>query len=117
MNEERITILQDPSSKYLGYISPFSGTAHSICIEILDILNSNMVDTSQIKAIGRDETAVSTGKMVGVVALMERKLKRPLQLVICLVPMNELPLRHLIVNLDGSTTEPRGSQDHLESSF
>lgn len=108
INEEHITILQEPSSSYLGHVCPSSGTAESICREILVFLNSNFVDTSKIKAIGCDGTSVNTGKKGGVVALMERELKRPLQWVICMLHMNELPLRHLIIELDGPTTGPRG---------
>lgn len=88
VNEEHITILQEPSSKYLGHVSSSSGAAENICTEILDFLHSNIVDISQIKAIGCDGTAVNTGKKGGVVALMERELKRPLQWVICLLHMN-----------------------------
>lgn len=40
------------------------------------------------------------------IALLEKKLNRPLQRAICLLHLNELPLRHLINYVDGTTNSP-----------
>ncbi|KAK4881795.1 hypothetical protein RN001_005114 [Aquatica leii] len=57
-------------------------------------------------AIGCDGTVTNTGKYGGVIRLLEKRLHRPLQWIICLLHLNELPLRHLFAKLDGTTTGP-----------
>nr|XP_047138771.1 uncharacterized protein LOC105846338 isoform X2 [Hydra vulgaris] len=56
-----------------------------------------------IQAIILDNTSVNTGKDNGLVACLERILKRRIHLIGCLLHVNELPLRHLISKLDGSS--------------
>ena len=57
-----------------------------------------------------------TGKSKGFFASLETLIGRPLQWVICLLHLNELPLRPVFQNLDGVTsgpdsfTEPIGRQ-------
>lgn len=51
---------------------------------------------------------VNTGYKNGVIAQLERSLGRPLHWFVCMLHANELPLRHLLQFLDGSTTGPRG---------
>ena len=58
-------------------------------------------------AIGCDSTAVNTGIKGGVVRLLEKSFKKSIQWFICLLHINELPLRHLFGYLDGPTTGPR----------
>ncbi|CAG4961116.1 unnamed protein product [Colias eurytheme] len=55
---------------------------------------------------GCDGTVTNTGKYGGVIRLLEKRLQRPLQWIICLLHLNELPLRHLFAKLDGTTTGP-----------
>lgn len=38
---------------------------------------------------------------------LEKRLDRPLQWIICLLLMNELPFRHLFEHIDGTTSGPR----------
>ena len=38
--------------------------------------------------------------------MVEKLLGRPVQWIICLLHVNELPLRHLFLHLDGTTTGP-----------
>jgi hypothetical protein len=71
---------------------------------ILFIRATNSEDT--IRAIGADGTAVNTGCKNGVISLIEKDLNRPLQWIICMFHLNELPLRHLFKMLDGSTSGP-----------
>jgi len=51
---------------------------------------------------------MNTGRTGGAIRLLELKVKRPLQGLVCLLHANELPLRHLFQSLDGATTGPRG---------
>ena len=57
-------------------------------------------------AIGCDGTNVNTGRKGGIIALMEQELQKPLQWLICQLHANELPLRHLLIHLDGATSGP-----------
>jgi hypothetical protein len=108
VQEEHITILQEPSSKYIGHIAAESGSAKSIATGILDYLQTNNLDTSNLVAIGCDGTAVNTGCKGGVIRLIELKVNKPLHWFVCQLHGNELPLRHLIEKLDGKTSGPRG---------
>ena len=58
-------------------------------------------------AIGCDGTNVNTGAHRGVIRLLEQRLGRPLQWFVCLLHANELPLRHLLIKLDGVTSGPK----------
>ncbi|KAG7170172.1 hypothetical protein Hamer_G012424 [Homarus americanus] len=48
------------------------------------------------------------GHKSGAICMIEIKLQRPVQWIICLLHGNELSLRHLIQELDGKTTGPMG---------
>lgn len=63
---------------------------------------------NSVIAIGCDGTAVNTGTKGGIVKLLEKLLDRPLHWFICMLHANELPLRHLLEELDGKTSGPRG---------
>lgn len=104
--EEHIVLVQEPGSRYLGFVTPSSGTAKDITIAIIDFLLKNGINASNVKIIGCDGTNVNTGNKGGIVRLLELRLKRPLQRSICQLHCNELPLRHLIENLDGQTKGP-----------
>ena len=105
--EEHVTLVQEPDSHYIGHITPMTGSARNISCSILDFLQSNNYDVQNIIAIGCDETAVNTGQKGGIIKLLEDKLKKPLHWFVCLLHANELPLRHLIQNIDGQTSGPR----------
>ena len=107
IREEHISIVSKPESKYFDHVSPCSRKAKDIASEILSLLNKRSVDTKQIVAIGCDSTAVNTGIKEGVVRLLEKSFKKPIQWFICLLHINELPLQHLFDYLNGPTTGPR----------
>ena len=101
VSEEHISILSEPGSKYVDHATPSSGSAKSIADSILDTVNcTNLV------CIGSDSTNVNTGFNNGVIRRMEIELGRPLHWSICLLHLNELPLRHLFIALDGAMTGP-----------
>ena len=56
-----------------------------------------------IQAIGGDSTSVNTGWKGGAMAHLEKLLGRKLVWLVCDLHTNELPLRHLITELDGKT--------------
>lgn len=105
--EEQIVLVSEPGSKYIGHVTPQSGSASDIKQSIVKFLEEK-VEFSQLNAIGCDGTVVNSGNKNGAIRMIELYLKRPVQWLICLFHANELPLRHLVQNLDGSTTGPHG---------
>ena len=65
------------------------------------------MELGKISVVGCDGTVVNTGSKGGVIRLMEEELKKPLQWFVCQLHSNELPLRHLLLHLDGKTTGPK----------
>ena len=104
MVEEHISLVSEPGSKYIGHVTSSSGSAVDICSSILSYLHENGYDLSRIKVIGAAGTSVNTDHIGCVNTLIGKHLGHSLQWQICLLYFNELPLRHLITNLDGSTT-------------
>src|SRR5215469_16156040 len=58
------------------------------------------------RLVKADGTNFNTGHLLGSIRCLEMFLGRPLQWDICLLHLNELPLRHVFMNLDGTTKGP-----------
>jgi len=58
-------------------------------------------------AVLSDSTNVNTGKHNGVIRQLEVTLKRPLQWLICMLHLNELPFREVMKVIDRQTSGPR----------
>ena len=101
VSEEHISILSEPGSGYVDHVTPSSGSAKSIADSLLD-----SIDCTNLVCIGSDSTNVNTGFNNGVIRRIEIELGRPLHWSICLLHLNELPLRHLFISLDGAMTGP-----------
>jgi hypothetical protein len=104
--EDHYVLVEEPNSEYFGHITVSNGKAATIATEILSKLEKENIDKTLIDAIGCDGTNVNTGRNNGVVRRLETGLDRPVQWLVCLLHMNELPLRHLLEHLDGVTTGP-----------
>ena len=98
-------MLAEPGSRYLGHFSPSSGTAKNIA-NSLEFCKDKQIDINKIQAIGCDGTNTNVGWKTGVIRRLEEKFKRPLHWNICQLHGNELPLRHLLIQLDGKTSGP-----------
>ena len=61
-----------------------------------------------LKFIGGDSTNVNSGIWGGVFQFVEKLLGRPLNWIVCGLHLNELPLCHLIIDLDGPTSSDTG---------
>lgn len=59
-----------------------------------------------ITAVGSDGTVVNTGWKSGIIRKIEESLGHSVQWIICLLHINELPLRHIFQKLDGTTAGP-----------
>lgn len=105
--EEHISLIKEPETKFLGYIAPDTGT--SKCIEkcINDFFLEENLPMDSLLAVGCDGTNVNTGKYAGIIRLLEKRLNKPLQWIVCLLHMNELPFPHLFHHLDGKTSGPQ----------
>ena len=107
--EEHVVLVQRPKSYYVGHFTPASGSAAAITSGIFNFLRTNSISTDDIVAVGCVGTAVNTGRKGGVIHMVEMRLQRPVQWIICLLHSNkQLSLRHLIEDLDGKTTGPKG---------
>lgn len=103
--EEHISLIKEPGSIYLGHITPTSGTSKAIVKEITDYFSKHEKSLSDLLAIGCDGTNVNVGKYGGIIRLLEKQIKKPLQWIVCLLHMNELPLRHLFAYIDGAALQ------------
>lgn len=107
--EEHIVLVSEPGSKYLGHVTPTTGSAISIKTSILDFLEKRLGNNlHKIVVVGCDGTVINTGLKNGVIRQLEVSVGHSVQWFICLLHANELPLRHLIQNLDGKTNDPKG---------
>lgn len=96
IQEEHVVLVEEPDSCYIGFVTPKSGTAHNITSAIIEFLSHKNICLKKLSVAGCDGTNVNTGSKGGILALLERHMKRPLQRAICLLHSNELPLRHLV---------------------
>lgn len=106
LKEEHISLIQEPFSKYLGHLCVDSGSAQCIVNHFFTFFEKKHIQTNNLVAVGCDGTNVNTGCNNGIITLMEMRLKKPLQWLVCLLHINELPLRHLFSHLDGKTVSP-----------
>lgn len=106
--EEHISLVQMPGSVYVGHVTIGADKSDSFGTSetMLDYLEKNSISTDEWLFAGADGCPPNTGWKGGTLFYIERKLQRSLQWIICLLHMNELPLRNLIKKHDGGTTGP-----------
>ena len=63
-------------------------------------------NTKELIAVGCDETNVNTGCVNGVIRKLEVFFKKPLHWFVCLLHLNELSLKQILIPLDGVTHGP-----------
>ncbi|GBO04294.1 hypothetical protein AVEN_104276-1 [Araneus ventricosus] len=102
--EDHISLIMEPESKFLGYITRTFGTSKCIEQAITDFLLESKISKESLVAFGCDGTNVNVGKYGGVISLLEKKLGKSLQWIICVLHVNELPFRHLFQHIDGSAS-------------
>lgn len=106
VSEEHICLIEEPESRYLGHVTPKSSTSLNIKQSIFQFFLEKNINISSLTTIGCDGTVTNTGNKNGIITLLEKEARKPLQWIICLFHGNELPLRHLYKFLDGKTTGP-----------
>jgi len=103
--EDHYVLIGEPGTSYLSHITLERGTAACIA-DGLHRAIEEMGITDNIKAVGADSTPVNTGHRGGAIRLLEIRLGRALQWIICQLHLNELPFRHLCTALIGGTEGP-----------
>ena len=103
--EEHYVIVGEPNAFYLSHVMPEDGTGYKIATSIYSAIKDTALE-QKLKIVGSDGTAVMTGKCKGFIASLATSLGRPLQWHMCLLHLNELPLRHVFQNLDAVTSGP-----------
>lgn len=99
--EDHIAFAQQPGSFFIGHKTVQKGSASMILNAIQDLLAEKSIDPNQIDAMGCDGTVTNTGHEGGAIRLFELAYNRPVQWNVCMLHLNELPLRALIEKLDG----------------
>lgn len=105
--EEHITILKEPDSKFIGFVTPTNGSSKEVRKAMTDFLCKEGYSLENLVSISCDGAIVNTGYKSGVNASLEQFIQRPLQWNICLLHFNELPLKHLLIQTFGKTRGPR----------
>ena len=112
ISEEHESVTEEPSGMYLTHFVPKAPIGNEkpalkVAQGLLGILEEND-SIGDLEFLGGDSTNTNTGWKGGSHALLEQLLGRRLYWGICQIHTNELPLRHLIINLDGPTSSDRG---------
>lgn len=103
--EDHYVLVGEPGTVYLRHITQERATGSAIADGLYSAIEEMELE-EKIMAVGADSTAVNTGHKSGAIHLLECKLHRPLQWIVCCLHLNELPLRHLCKELIGSTEGP-----------
>lgn len=103
--EEHYVITGEPGDFYVSHTTPDSGKGVDIAMSIFkELENTDLVD--RLHLIKSDGTNTMTGYENGAIRNIELLLGKPLQWSICMLHLNELPLRHMFIDIDGTTTGP-----------
>jgi len=106
--EEQISTIAEPGSSYFSHTTLPSSSSEDKAESLVACLKEQNAKTENIKVVGCDGTNVNMGHTAGVIRRLEETFERSLQWLACLLHANELPLRHLLQSLDGTTTGPHG---------
>ena len=104
--EELIILIKEPQSEYIRHFAASTGSSQSLFNGIIGYCASNELSLDDVSATGCDGTAVNTGRKEGIIKRLENHLNEPLQWLVCLLHTDDLPLRHLVKELDGGTSGP-----------
>ena len=103
--EEHYVIIGEPGEFYLSHTTPKSGKGIDIAASIhKEIKDTPLEDNLRIS--GSDGTSIMTGEYNGAIRKHEELLGRLLQWCICLFHSVELPLKHVCLLVDGTSTAP-----------
>ncbi|XP_017475909.1 PREDICTED: uncharacterized protein LOC108366119 isoform X1 [Rhagoletis zephyria] len=107
VTEEHITMVKEPNSSLIGFVTPTNGSSDAITSEMMDFLKREDYSLEQLIAINCDGTRCNTGKSRGTICNLEHKLERPLQWFICLFHFNELTFTAVLKHFLGKASGPQ----------
>ena len=101
-----------PDGKFLFHFTPEPANksmspAESIAKSLASWIADHGLEETLV-AVGGDSTNVNTGWKGGAIHYLEVKLGKKLIWLVCMLHTNELPLRHLIISVDGKTSSDTG---------
>lgn len=79
MKDEHYSLIQEPGNKFLGHVTPNSGSSDDIATSVISYLASNDISLKVLVVIGCDGTDVNTGLRNGIIRRIELHLGKPLQ--------------------------------------
>ena len=103
IKENHYSVVEEPGGLYLTHLTPDGERGQYLADGLLGWL-TECSQLNNCEVIGADSTAVNTGLKNGAIHLTEVGLGRKVVWDICLLHINELPLRHLIEDIDGPTS-------------
>lgn len=101
--QEHYSLVSQPNDLFMGFVNVKNGSAKPASEAIMSVLTANNIE-NDIEALGSDGMNTNVGAEGGINHFIEVAVKRPLHWFVCLLHANELPLKALIVKLDGKTT-------------
>ena len=110
--EEHYTVTWEPAGKYLFHYTPEPAdadekAAKKIANPIYDwLLVRNLL--GDLVMIRGDSTSTITGAVGGAIQHIEKLLGRKCHWNVCMIHINELPLRHLVITIDGKYIPKQG---------
>ena len=90
------------SDFYLDHFIPNSGKGIDIAQGLFNQIEGTELENNLL-LVKADGTNVNTGHSLGSIRCLKMFLGRLLQWNICLLHLNELPLRHVFMKVDGTT--------------
>ena len=110
--EEHESVTEEPSGKYLGHFTPEPATStekpsFQVARGVVKLLEEHD-SLESVMVLAGDSTNSNNGWKGGTHRWTEELLGRRLFWAICNLHTNELPLRHLIADLDGPTSSKDG---------
>lgn len=107
IREDHYSLVSEPGGLFLGYVTVKKGKAKEKSKLLISFLKQRDM-LNDLMALGSDGENNNVGSSGGGINHhIETILKRPLHWFICLLHANELPLKNLILKLDGGTTSAR----------
>ena len=98
-------MIGEPSEYYLSHFSTEDGKGSLNDDGIYRVIKGTDLKEN-LAVIGTDGAATITNINKGCIGKLGEALQRSLQWMVCLLHTNELLLRHVFVELDGSTKNP-----------
>ena len=101
--QEHFVVVSEPGGEYCSHVAPENGTGAALAGELVAVVRERGV---VLRILGMDGCSVNCGIHIGVFRIVETTLGYAVQHCVCLLHLNELPLRHFFIWIDGTTSGP-----------